>query len=236
MLEFRNKRTSEYRKVDEGSEEHLALLAERQPEAPQRTIWEQVGRHTREAFDERLEVGALDTTDYGDDLQPINRGPGDTRSNREALTINATKDVARQTPTPAERAQGAGRAAEGANLDQRLRGADSATKHLEGSEADLDEEYTPEDDPEAEHPEYQTNVGGEETKEAAKTDAPDGDSGDDDGGSSDSSDGYDDQDVDVLSAEAADRDLEVEGTGKNGNVLKADLIKALREDDSAGQE
>lgn len=35
-----------------------------------------------------------------------------------------------------------------------------------------------------------------------------------------------------LKAEADERELEVEGSGANGNVTKADLVKALEEDDS----
>jgi hypothetical protein len=232
MLEFRNKRTSEYRKVEEGSDEHLALLEERQPDAPQRTIWEQVGRHTREAFEQRLANDALDTTDYGDDEQPINRGEGDTRSNRESLDITPTKDVARQTPTAAERATGAGRAGEGANLDQRLRGADTATKHLEGADGDedeLDDEYDPEDDdPEAERPEHQINKGGADIDD-------DDDEEDEDDDSSDSSgeQDYESQDVDDLKREATKRGLDVEGTGSGGNVLKGDLVSALSADDKS---
>lgn len=42
---------------------------------------------------------------------------------------------------------------------------------------------------------------------------------------------YDDQSVDELQAEADRRGLEVEGTGKDGNVLKADLIAALTDDE-----
>ena len=41
-------------------------------------------------------------------------------------------------------------------------------------------------------------------------------------------DSYDDMKVDDLQAEADRRGLTVEGTGKDGNVVKADLIKALR--------
>ena len=49
------------------------------------------------------------------------------------------------------------------------------------------------------------------------------------GGSTD----YNDQSVDDLQAEADSRGLTVEGTGANGNVLKADLMTALEEDDAA---
>jgi hypothetical protein len=49
------------------------------------------------------------------------------------------------------------------------------------------------------------------------------------------SDNYDDLDKEALEAEAEGRDLTVEGTGKDGNVLVDDLRKALRADD-AGKE
>ena len=45
--------------------------------------------------------------------------------------------------------------------------------------------------------------------------------------------GYSDQGVDDLTKLAAERKLEVEGTGKDGNVLKDDLVKALEADDVA---
>lgn len=45
--------------------------------------------------------------------------------------------------------------------------------------------------------------------------------------------GYADQGVDDLKAEAEKRQLDVEGTGANGNVLKDDLVKALEADDVA---
>lgn len=45
------------------------------------------------------------------------------------------------------------------------------------------------------------------------------------------SSGYSGQSVEELQAEADKRGLEVEGTGKNGNVLKGDLVAALEQDD-----
>jgi len=45
--------------------------------------------------------------------------------------------------------------------------------------------------------------------------------------------GYADQNADALKAEADRRGLEVEGTGKDGNVLKADLVSALEAHDKA---
>lgn len=42
---------------------------------------------------------------------------------------------------------------------------------------------------------------------------------------------YDAQDKDQLEQLAADRELEVTGTGSGGNVVKADLVKALQADD-----
>lgn len=39
----------------------------------------------------------------------------------------------------------------------------------------------------------------------------------------------------ALEAEAEKRELEVKGTGANGNVLKADLVKALETADAAGE-
>lgn len=55
------------------------------------------------------------------------------------------------------------------------------------------------------------------------------------GASVDSGDGsgYGDQKVGDLAAEAEKRNLEVEGTGKDGKVLKADLVAALEADDAA---
>lgn len=45
--------------------------------------------------------------------------------------------------------------------------------------------------------------------------------------------GYANQGVDELKAEAEKRELDVEGTGANGNVLKDDLVQALEADDLA---
>lgn len=232
MLEFRNKRTSEYRKVEEGSDEHLALLKERQPEAPQRTVWEQVGRHTHEAFEERLETGALETTDFGDDDQPINRGDGDTRNNRERLDITPTKDVARQTPTAAERATGAGRASEGANLDTRLRGADGARREEVDDDDDLDLDVTPE----PEHPEHRLNPDGKTIAEIEESRSSDGNAGDSTDDDSDDQPDYGAESVEELQREADKRGLDVEGSGSGGNVLKDDLVKALRADDKSKSE
>jgi hypothetical protein len=44
---------------------------------------------------------------------------------------------------------------------------------------------------------------------------------------------YDSQQVDDLQAEADRRGIEVEGTGADGNVLKKDLVAALKADDAA---
>jgi hypothetical protein len=44
---------------------------------------------------------------------------------------------------------------------------------------------------------------------------------------------YDDQTVEDLQAEVDRRGLEVEGTGKDGKVVKADLVKALEADDAS---
>jgi hypothetical protein len=44
---------------------------------------------------------------------------------------------------------------------------------------------------------------------------------------------YESQPVEDLEAEAKRRGLEVEGTGANGNVLKADLVAALKADDES---
>jgi hypothetical protein len=44
---------------------------------------------------------------------------------------------------------------------------------------------------------------------------------------------YSELDVPALEEAVAERDLEVEGTGKDGNVVKADLIAALEADDQA---
>ena len=43
---------------------------------------------------------------------------------------------------------------------------------------------------------------------------------------------YDELSVEELEAEASRRELEVQGTGANGNVLKKDLIAALEADDN----
>lgn len=44
--------------------------------------------------------------------------------------------------------------------------------------------------------------------------------------------GYDAESVEDLQAEADRRELSVEGTGSNGNVLKKDLVAALQADDA----
>lgn len=53
------------------------------------------------------------------------------------------------------------------------------------------------------------------------------------GGDSGADKGYEGQTVDELQAEADRRGLEVEGTGKDGNVLKGDLVAALEADDGS---
>lgn len=56
-------------------------------------------------------------------------------------------------------------------------------------------------------------------------------SGDAGSGSSSSSSSYASQSVEELQAEVDKRGLAVEGTGKDGNVLKRDLVAALEQDD-----
>lgn len=51
----------------------------------------------------------------------------------------------------------------------------------------------------------------------------------------DDEDDYDDWKVAELQAEADKRELEVTGSGKDGKVLKADLVAALREDDASDE-
>jgi hypothetical protein len=50
---------------------------------------------------------------------------------------------------------------------------------------------------------------------------------------SDGGKGYGDMSPDELKAEAEKRELEVTGTGANGNVKKSDLVAALEADDAA---
>lgn len=50
---------------------------------------------------------------------------------------------------------------------------------------------------------------------------------------SDGDKGYAGQSPDELKAEVEKRDLTVTGTGKDGNVLKGDLVAALEADDAA---
>lgn len=60
-------------------------------------------------------------------------------------------------------------------------------------------------------------------------DAPEADGKDDDKG-------YAGQKVGELEAEVAKRELEVEGSGKDGKVVKADLVAALEADDATASE
>lgn len=53
------------------------------------------------------------------------------------------------------------------------------------------------------------------------------------GSDEDGDKGYADQSVEELQALVDERELEVEGTGKDGNVLKKDLVAALEADDEA---
>lgn len=62
-------------------------------------------------------------------------------------------------------------------------------------------------------------------------DAPQAGDGDSDESAADK--GYADRKVDELQAEADERGLEVEGSGKDGKVLKADLVAALEADDAS---
>jgi pyruvate/2-oxoglutarate dehydrogenase complex dihydrolipoamide acyltransferase (E2) component len=55
-------------------------------------------------------------------------------------------------------------------------------------------------------------------------------SSDDDAGEGSKS--YADQTVDELAEAAAERGIDVEGTGKDGKVLKKDLVSALETDDA----
>ena len=107
MLEFRNNRTTEYRKVEEGSEQHQLMLAERHPQTRQ-PVWEQVGRHTTQAFAERVENDAILAEDVGDDGQPVERIVD------VPAGFTPASAVQRGDPAPSEREQKAGRAADGA--------------------------------------------------------------------------------------------------------------------------
>lgn len=51
----------------------------------------------------------------------------------------------------------------------------------------------------------------------------------------DTTTGYQDMTVDELKALATQRELEIEGSGSNGNVLKEDYIEALEADDEKGK-
>lgn len=70
------------------------------------------------------------------------------------------------------------------------------------------------------------NLESKAAAKAAKTEAPAG-------GSTSGDKGYAGQTPDELKTEAESRGLTVEGTGKDGNVLKGDLVAALEADDAS---
>lgn len=151
MLEFRNKRTHEYRKVEEGSDEHLALLEER-GRTDLRPIWEQVGRHTRQAAEARAEAGVVVIEDQGEEDRIHNVGENSTREKRAALPdFRASGDVARENPTPAELKDNEGRAAEGGGAQV----TDDSAETLRGDPS-LDTGPDPDDDGESSNYEDQS--------------------------------------------------------------------------------
>lgn len=79
---------------------------------------------------------------------------------------------------------------------------------------------------------YPAGTAESDIKDASKIGAAVWD-GESSGGGSKSASSYGSQKVDALEAEAEKRGLEVEGSGADGKVVKADLVAALEADDAA---
>ncbi len=205
---MRNRVTTEYRKVEKDSEEFYLLRAELHSDG--RPRWEQTGEHDLRAYEQRK---------ANDALLPTDRGDGEATELLGLTGPDRFMAPVRGAPTAGEIEQGAGRAADAQAkknpLDVEVLTSRAVDGNIEGT-ADVG-------DP------------GKEPEVAPLSDFNrDPAAGNSSGGSKkdDSSDNYDSQGVDDLQKDADSRGLEVEGSGNGGRVLKSDLVKALKEDDS----
>lgn len=215
---MRNRVTTEYRKIEKDSEEFWALRAELHADG--RPRWEQTGEHDLAAFAARVEAGALVETDVGDSAQP-------DQLSTVAPEFSPQLDVGH--PTPGEIEQGAGRAAD---MDpdelERLRRTVVPASGGVGFPAGHAPQITDEDGQPVEE-EDRVEVGVSDSPVPDNTPTPESPA--EAGASTSTSSGGRGSSKEELEEAVAARGLEVEGSGSGGNVTKADLEKALREDE-----
>lgn len=235
---MRNRVSTEYRKVEQSSDEFWALRAELHTDG--RPRWEQTGEHDLQAAQTRAESGLLRAEDFGDADQPVEQ----VVSKGDAYIPG----LDRGWPTPGELAQNAGRAAE--MTDEELVRIGSARTVVEGypaghppqvDEGEAAEEgvrldggvSTAGDNPLTGTVENAEGDGDGLTIQKDETTGATG-GGEPKGSLSGSSSGgdYNKQSPARLKQLAEDRGLDVQrGDGKEGDPLKADYISALEEDD-----
>lgn len=192
MIYLRNRKTTEYKAVAEDSEEFYDLTTQRDAD-DRRPIWEQVTAATAADFKRRVEQNRLTDEDVGDAGQPT----GDLTASGAAPGDTFGPD--RSEPTPGEKAQGAGRAAEDAEEPE----INGIKPGIPGIASEPVADGTP--DPVEAQPPGQGQLS--EDEQAAKEEASFTD----------------------LKDEVERRGLEVEGTGKQGAIKKVDLERAIEE-------
>jgi len=204
---MRNRVTTEYKEVEKDSSEYWALRAELHADG--RPRWEQTGELDLAAYKARVEANQLRAEDVGDADQPVAKSFGIADPNPVQLD--------RGYPTPGEIEQEAGRAV----------GFDDEQAQREGAVAggDISTGYPAGYPPEATLPDEAKSATLEPSQEKLASLQ---------GNSSSSDDSYASKGVDDLEQLVSDRGLsdKVEGTGANGNVVKADLVKVLEDNDS----
>lgn len=128
IVTMRNRVTTEFRKIDNESMEFEKLKAERW-HRDGRPVWEQTSHVDAAEQQARIEEGTPLPSDLGDEDQPYSLQMGDS-----GLDTGA---VVRGRPTRAERAQSAGKAAEGYEAPNIVGGAtllDVESDQSEGGE------------------------------------------------------------------------------------------------------
>lgn len=254
---MRNRVTTEIKQVEPDSAEFLELQRQRHA-GDQRPVWEQTSIEDALEQVSRFDSGNLRPEDLGDADQPVER----IHSGSDVvLPFRPSSEADRGQPTPGELAQGAGRAHEDYEPADSELGTSKESQKVEAEEASFDPGdladdgdlspgpgFLEEDDTQRplgqggldDSDELSDSEDADEDEDSEDPEDDDGDPADDD----DDDDGdeprdYSSESKDDLQAEVdkrieAGRDITVEGTGSNGNVLVEDLIKALEADDAEG--
>lgn len=199
---MRNRVTTEYRKVERDSTEFYALRAELHSDG--RPRWEQTGEHDLRAYEQRK---------ANDALLPTDRGDGEPTELLGLLGPDRFMPPVRGAPTAGEIEQNAGRAADAQSRKDPMQQEVLTSRAVDGNIEGTAEVGDPGQEPEVttlENFDNAVNNGSSEESEGKN---------------------YDSMGVDDLEKEANSRDLEVEGTGNGGRVLKSDYVKALKAND-----